>query len=129
MLLTLSSGVKGLTTIHAGSARQALSRLRFLCQLSDSARDLPMPALNSLVAEAVDIVVHCTRRASAYRSRRSPRSKTCKRARRGCVHVSELFRRPRPTETLVWSGVVPVRAGRAFAAAGFDVRSLLEYES
>ena len=36
LLLTLSSGVKGFTTIHAGSARQALTRLRFICQLSDS---------------------------------------------------------------------------------------------
>ncbi len=35
LLLTLSSGVKGFTTIHAGSARQALTRLRFICQLAD----------------------------------------------------------------------------------------------
>ena len=34
LLLTLSSGVKGFTTIHAGSARQALTRLRFICQLA-----------------------------------------------------------------------------------------------
>ena len=36
LLLTLSSGVKGFTTIHAGSARQALTRLRFICQLADT---------------------------------------------------------------------------------------------
>lgn len=42
LLLTLSSGVSGFTTIHAGSARQALTRLRFLAQLSDTARDLPL---------------------------------------------------------------------------------------
>ena len=42
LLLTLSSGVKGYTTIHAGSARQALTRLRFVCQLSDT--DLPARA-------------------------------------------------------------------------------------
>src|SRR5256714_14790448 len=61
LLLTLSSGVKGLTTIHAGSARQALSRLRFICQLADTSNELPMSALNSLVSEAIDIVVHCSR--------------------------------------------------------------------
>ena len=38
LLLTLSSGVKGFTTIHAGSARQALTRLRFICQLADTPR-------------------------------------------------------------------------------------------
>ncbi|MEM9204504.1 MAG: ATPase, T2SS/T4P/T4SS family, partial [Actinomycetota bacterium] len=61
LLLTLSSGVKGFTTIHAGSARQALTRLRFICQLSDTSNELPMTALNSLVSEAIDIVVHCVR--------------------------------------------------------------------
>ena len=52
LLLTLSSGVKGFTTIHAGSARQALTRLRFICQLSDTSSELPMSALNTLVSEA-----------------------------------------------------------------------------
>src|SRR2546423_7530378 len=61
LLLTLSSGVKGYTTIHAGSARQALTRLRFICQLAETSNELPMSALNALVSEAVDIVVHCTR--------------------------------------------------------------------
>ena len=41
LLLTLSSGVKGFTTIHAGSARQALTRLRFICQLADTSSRAP----------------------------------------------------------------------------------------
>src|SRR5690606_23902766 len=57
LLLTLSSGVKGFTTIHAGSARQALSRIRFLAELSESARNLPHAALTTLVSDAVDLVV------------------------------------------------------------------------
>src|ERR1044071_4429404 len=61
LLLTLSSGVQGFTTIHAGSARQALTRLRFICQLADTRSELPVSALNSLVSESVDVVVHCTR--------------------------------------------------------------------
>ena len=61
LLLTLSSGVKGYTTIHAGSARQALTRLRFICQLAETANELPMTALNTLVSESVDLVVHCAR--------------------------------------------------------------------
>ncbi len=47
LLLTLSSGVKGYTTIHAGSARQALTRLRFICQLADTSGELPLSALNT----------------------------------------------------------------------------------
>ncbi|MCH7788214.1 MAG: CpaF family protein, partial [Acidobacteria bacterium] len=61
LLLTLSSGVKGYTTIHAGSARQALTRLRFICQLSDSANELSLSALNHLISESVDVVVHLER--------------------------------------------------------------------
>src|SRR5206468_1974860 len=67
LLLTLSSGVKGYTTIHAGSARQALTRLRFICQLANTANELPMTALSSLVSEAVDLVVHCARVAGRVR--------------------------------------------------------------
>ena len=59
LLLTLSSGVTGFTTIHAGSARQALSRLRFVAQLA--AGDLPAAALNALVSESIDVVVHSVR--------------------------------------------------------------------
>ncbi len=61
LLLTLSSGVMGFTTIHAASARQALTRLRFVTQLSDAGAQLSIAALNTLVSEAVDIVVHSER--------------------------------------------------------------------
>ncbi|GIU83735.1 MAG: pilus assembly protein CpaF [Acidimicrobiales bacterium] len=50
LLLTLSSGVTGFTTIHAPRAGSALMRLRLLAQLSEAARQIPFGALNSLVA-------------------------------------------------------------------------------
>ena len=127
LLLTLSSGVKGYTTIHAGSARQALTRLRFICQLSDSANELPMTALSSLVSEAVDVVVHCSRVAG------SPRVSeiiAVEEPQTGPDAVqftaTELFSRPRPEEALTWSGNLPLRAGRALEEAGYDVHELLE---
>ena len=58
LLLALSSGVTGYTTIHASSAPQALSRLRFLSQLSEAGRHLPFSALSALVSDATDVVVH-----------------------------------------------------------------------
>jgi pilus assembly protein CpaF len=61
LLLTLSSGVKGFTTIHASNARGALSRIRFLAELSEAARNLPHSALTTLVSEAVDLVVFSRR--------------------------------------------------------------------
>ena len=124
LLLTLSSGVKGFTTIHAGSARQALSRLRFVCQLASA--EVPMAALNSLVSESIDIVVHCTRRpegprvteiiavedqAAGYDSTQ--------------FTVTDLFHRQRGLGPLRWTGDLPVRAAAAFEEAGYDLRDLL----
>ena len=127
LLLTLSSGVKGFTTIHAGSARQALTRLRFISQLADTSNELPMSALNSLVSEAVDIVVHCARHGervivtevTAVEDLQSGADSTA-------FTVTELFQRPRTDQPLQWTGAVPARATRPLEAAGYDVRGLLD---
>ncbi len=126
LLLTLSSGVKGYTTIHAGSARQALTRLRFVCQLANTGAELPLSALNTLVSESVDLVVHCARRNGAPRVteilavedlQTGPDAST--------FTTTDLFRRAGPGSPLRWTGQLPVRATRAFEDAGIDVRSLL----
>jgi pilus assembly protein CpaF len=127
LLLTLSSGVKGYTTIHAGSARQALTRLRFVCQLSEAAGRLPLGALTGLVSEAVDLVVHCTRLSGrvqvdevvAVEDLQAPEGS-------GSFTVTELFSRPGPEAPLTWSGLVPVRARRLLEKAGYDAVALLE---
>ena len=129
LLLTLSSGVKGFTTIHAGSARQALTRLRFVCQLADAGNELPMSALNSLVSEAVDLVVFC-RRAPA-----GPRV-TDVLAVEDLVAgpdaaqftTTDLFIRNGPTAALTWTGNLPARLARAFDEAGLDLRHLLAHD-
>jgi len=126
LLLTLSSGVKGFTTIHAGSARQALTRLRFICQLADTSNELPMSALNNLVSEAVDVVVHCVRTPDG------PRVATI-----ACVEdlsasvdsgqftMTEVFSRPSRDQPLKWTGNVPQRVALAFDDAGLDIRGIL----
>ena len=126
LLLTLSSGVKGFTTIHAGSARQALTRLRFVCQLSDTSNELPMSALNTLVSEAVDIVVACSR------GREGPRiteviavEDLAAGPEAMQFTVTELFSRRGPDRDLEWTGNVPVRAARAFDDAGCTLTDLL----
>ncbi|HYX44979.1 MAG TPA: ATPase, T2SS/T4P/T4SS family [Acidimicrobiales bacterium] len=127
LLLTLSSGVKGFTTIHAGSARQALTRLRFICQLADTANDLPLSALSALVSEAIDVVVHCTRTHGQVRVSEVAAVEELQTGRDGTQFtVTELFHRPRWDEPLVWTGNLPVRAGRFLEEAGYDVRGLLD---
>jgi pilus assembly protein CpaF len=127
LLLTLSSGVKGFTTIHAGSARQALSRLRFICQLADTRSELPLTALNALVTEAVDIVVHSSRVDGVPQVNEviAVEEQTTGEGA-SAFTVSELFTRATLDAPLTWTGTVPVRCARALAAAGYDVRELLD---
>lgn len=127
LLLTLSSGVKGFTTIHAGSARQALTRLRFICQLADGASELPMTALSALVSEAVDIVVHCGRINGVPRVTEIIAVEDLQTgADSPAFTVTDLFERPRPDQPLRWTGNLPFRAERTLSASGYDVRDLLD---
>ncbi len=126
LLLTLSSGVKGFTTIHAGSCRQALSRLRFICQLADTSSEIPMSALNSLVSESIDIVVHCAREADGPRVTEILAVEDQAAGFDATQFtVTDLFHRRRVDQPLEWTGLLPVRAARALEGAGYDLRDLL----
>ena len=125
LLLTLSSGVKGYTTIHAGSARQALTRLRFICQLAETANELPLTALNTLVSESVDLVVHCARTAHGPQVTEVVAVEDLNGADATQFTVTELFGRAGPDAPLSWTGQVPTRAARQFRQAGLDIRELL----
>jgi pilus assembly protein CpaF len=126
LLLTLSSGVTGFTTIHASSARQALTRLRFVCQLADTSSELPLSALNTLVSESIDVVVHCARGDEGPQVAEVITVEDLAAGPESTQFtVTEVFTRDRPDAPLRWTGNVPVRAGRALAGAGVDVRALL----
>lgn len=126
LLLTLSSGVTGYATIHAGSARKALGRLRLMCQISRDVREMPFAATSRLVADSVDIVVHLRRGHSG-------------------IQVGEILAvddpvghdddAPFAATTLYagsddplhrgWTGQVPLRLERHLAEAGMDAAVLL----
>ena len=126
LLLTLSSGVKGFTTIHAGSARQALTRLRFICQLSDSSSELPIGALNTLVSESIDLVVHCSRGPLGPRVTEIVAVEDLASGPEAAQFtVTQLFARPHPDDQLVWTGNLPVRLGRALQEGGLSIHELL----
>ena len=128
LLLTLSSGVQGFTTIHAGSARQALSRLRFICQLAEAGSELSVSALSALVSEAVDVVVHCARQGGAVRV---TEVLTVEDLQVGpdtvAFTATPVFSRGRHDRPLEWTGNLPVRAARALELHGYDLRSLTEH--
>ncbi len=125
LLLTLSSGVQGFTTIHAGSARQALSRLRFVAALADN-RELTLPALSALVSEAVDVVVHCSRVEGVPRVTEVVAVEDLNvGAESVAFTTTTVYDRPRRRASLAWTGNLPVRAARALELAGYDVRALV----
>jgi pilus assembly protein CpaF len=125
LLLTLSSGVKGFTTIHAGSARQALTRLRFICQLADN--DLPLSALNTLVSEAIDVVVHCTRTPDGPRvTEILAVEDLAGGAEATQFTATPVFVRDRPGAPLAWSGQIPARLGRLLQHGGIEPRPLFD---
>ncbi len=127
LLLTLSSGVKGYTTIHAGSARQALTRLRFICQLADTSNELPMSALNSLVSEAIDVVVHCVRTRNGPRVGSIVAVEDLAGSADGTAFTTtDVFVRDSLDSPLRWSELIPERLGRAFAENGLDLRAVLD---
>ncbi|MCI2974888.1 MAG: Flp pilus assembly complex ATPase component TadA [Ferrimicrobium sp.] len=55
-LLTTTSGVPGLSTIHARDARGALTRLRLLAELNTTA--MSSASMSQLIADGIDIVVY-----------------------------------------------------------------------
>ena len=127
LLLTLSSGVTGYTTIHAASARLALNRLRFVAQLPESGRDLPVSALNALVSDAIDLVVH-TERGPSGPEVSAIMAVEDLTAGADAVNftTTDVFGRDMPGDELTWSGLVPMRVGERMQRCGEDVRALLE---
>jgi pilus assembly protein CpaF len=127
LLLTLSSGVKGFTTIHAGSARQALTRLRFVAQLASEAAALPMTTLTSLVAEAIDIVVHCVRTSAGPRVAEVVAVEELLGGPEATPFtVTDVFTRAERDAPLRWSGHVPIRLERTFELAGLELTRHLD---
>jgi pilus assembly protein CpaF len=124
LMLTLSSGVQGFTTLHAASARQALSRLRFICQLAETGSELSVTALSALVSEAIDLVVHCVRRGSELRVTEVLAVEDLQVGAGSVTFTTtSLFARSRFGDPLKWTGNLPVRAARTLELAGYDMRS------
>ena len=126
LLLTLSSGVKGYTTIHAGSSRQALTRLRFICQLADTTSELPLSALNTLVSEAIDVVVH------SERGPDGPRITSVVAVEdliagvdASQFTITEVFHRRTVRDQIAATGSVPSRLTALFERAGLDMSDYL----
>ena len=100
--------------------------MRYVCQLAASGAELPLSALNTLVSESVDLVVHCARNRGVPQITEIVAIEDLQTGPDASTFTTtDLFRRARPGAPLRWSGQLPVRATRAFENAGIDVRALL----
>jgi pilus assembly protein CpaF len=122
LLIALNSGLPGMCTIHANSAREAVTKLCTLPLLAGE--NVGHAFVVPTVAASVDLVVHV---ATDHRGRRRMREVLALpgRVEEGVVEVADLF--VTRDGSLVRAGGFPPHAER-FAERGFDLAALLEPE-
>lgn len=120
MLIALNAGVPGMCTVHANSAREALTKICTLPLLAGE--NVSAGFVVPTVASAVDLVVHLDMDA---RGRRRTREIVAVpgRVEQGVVETTDVFRTG-PDGSLVRAGGHPPHAER-YARAGIDLPALL----
>lgn len=104
MLQAMNTGHEGsITTVHANSARDALSRLEMLVLLSG--HDVPILALRQLIATSVDLIVFLKRTRQGQRVI-SQITEVCG-IENGLIVTHDLFKREYETSSLAYSGITP----------------------
>jgi len=79
------------------------------------------------VSESVDVVVHCARVGGVPRVTEILAVEDLQTGPDSSAFtVTDIFGRAQADGSLEWTGTLPVRAARAFAGAGIDVRACLE---
>lgn len=118
MLAAMNTGHEGsLTTLHANSPRDALSRLETMILMAGM--DLPLAAVREHIAASIDVIVQQARLADGRRLITSIVEVTGIES--GRIQIQELFKyQSVPVRAFVGCGVVPecfVRAAQTTAAA------------
>ena len=119
LLIALNSGLPGLSSIHANSARDALVKLSTLPLLAG--RNIDSAFVVPTVASCIDLVVHCELGRGGHR-RVAEILAPSGAATGGVIEASPIFalREGRLEAT----GGYPARLGK-FRAAGFDPAAVL----
>lgn len=119
LLVALNAGVPGMCTIHANSAREAITKMCTLPLLAGE--NVSDRFVVPTVASAIDLVVHLGVDADGRRGVREILGVTG-RVEQGVVEAAEIF--VRSGDRLVRAGGFPPRAER-FARAGIDLAAVL----
>jgi len=90
MLQAMNTGHEGsMTTVHANSPREALSRLETMVKWAKGAQDLPLSAIREQLVGALDVIVFLERMVDG--SRRVTRMSEVKGVRHGEIVVRDIF--------------------------------------
>ncbi|MCO5293619.1 MAG: Flp pilus assembly complex ATPase component TadA [Homoserinimonas sp.] len=120
LLIALNSGLPGMCSIHANSAREALGKLCTLPLLAG--RNIGSSFIVPTVASSIDLVVHCTLNRSGTRRITEILAPTGEVVG-GVVQAEAIFEME--AGLLVPTGIVPARVEK-FELAGLDPRPLIE---
>ncbi len=119
LLIALSSGIPGACSLHAGSAREALTKLCTLPLLAG--RNIDASFVVPTVASTIDVVVQCAMDRHGKRRVMEIVAPTG-RVENGIIEASVLF--TRRGDELVATGSYPERTGK-YLAAGLDPAHVL----
>ncbi|WP_102509142.1 CpaF family protein [Sanguibacter massiliensis] len=119
LLVALSSGIPGMCTLHAGSAREAVAKMCTLPLLAGE--NVTSGFVVPSVATSLDVVVHLARDARGARRVREIALVTG-RVESGVVELAEIYRTER--DALVRGAGHPVST-EPFTRVGIDVAALL----
>ncbi len=118
LLVALNSGLPGMTSIHANSALEALTKLTTLPLLAGE--NVSYSFVAPTVAACVDLIVHL----SSYRGARRTQQVLGVTGRTEGDRIETVSLWDREGDRLVWTGHPPPGADR-FGAAGIDLKALL----
>lgn len=123
MLIALNSGLPGMCTVHANSARDAVTKICTLPLLAGA--NISSAFVVPTVASCIDLVVHCSRQANGRRQVTEILG-LGRRVENGIIESSTVF--------ALENGVLHPRStgmpsSEKFTRAGFDAAALLERAS
>ena len=120
LLIAMNSGMPSLSTLHANSAREAVTKLCTLPLLAG--RNIPGEFVVPTVAGAIDLIVHTATRADGSR-RVSEIAAVTGRVENSVVEMGVIFKDE--GQGLIRKGGYPPHAQR-FSQAGFNLTNLLD---
>lgn len=121
LLIALNSGIPGMCSLHANSARDALIKLSTLPLLAG--RNIDSAFVVPTVASAIDLVVHLELGADRHRRVREILAPTGV-VEAGDIATDTIFRLDPGAGALVATGALPARVSR-YADAGLDPRPIV----